>query len=215
MKIKLTKLSFLFILMLVRTNIDNILYSEVWNLRLSKEERREEILKGARKVFIQSGFKGATTLQIAKAANVSEMTLFRYFKTKESIFKEAINPLIESLEATLKNGDNKDFKILLKELLADRLEILIKHKDLARLVIMESYLLKDLEYDLISQVISIINKHFPPYLKEKKGIMVRLIIGFVLSFIFLPNEKADYEKELKVFLENVLLPLCEGGKQDA
>ncbi len=185
-------------------------------MKKSKDERREEIIQAARMVFVENGYKGATTLQIAKAADISEMTLFRYFSAKELIFKEAIKPLVGSLESTLKSAENKEFNLLLYDLLIDRLQILIKHQDLARLVIMESYFSKNIDFDLILQVKNTISKHFPPYLEEKKELMLRLIVGFILSYIFLPNGETGYKKDLEVFLNQIIYPfIVQGGNSDA
>lgn len=56
------------------------------NLRLSSEERRESILKTARKIFSERGFHGTTTRELALEAEVSEALLFKYFPTKEAIY---------------------------------------------------------------------------------------------------------------------------------
>ena len=52
--------------------------------RLSKEERRLQILTAAKKVFIEKGFAGTTTAEIAKAADISEVTLFRNFQNNNA-----------------------------------------------------------------------------------------------------------------------------------
>ena len=53
-------------------------------------ERRQEILAAAAGVFAQYGFLGATTRRIAEAAGVNEVTLFRYFGSKETLLLEAM-----------------------------------------------------------------------------------------------------------------------------
>jgi len=42
-----------------------------------------KILDSIMKEFAKGGYKGATTRQIAVAANVNEVTLFRRFKSKD------------------------------------------------------------------------------------------------------------------------------------
>lgn len=51
---------------------------------------RDRILKAAVSVFSEVGFRGATTRRIARAADVSEVTLFRHFGSKERLLHEAI-----------------------------------------------------------------------------------------------------------------------------
>jgi AcrR family transcriptional regulator len=55
--------------------------------------RRNEILAAAAGVFAQHGFRGSTTRRIADAAGVNEITLFRYFGSKESLIREAMEHL--------------------------------------------------------------------------------------------------------------------------
>jgi AcrR family transcriptional regulator len=54
--------------------------------RLSGEARRESILRAARRVFAEHGFRGTTTKALAEAAGVSEALLFKHFPSKEAIF---------------------------------------------------------------------------------------------------------------------------------
>ena len=53
-------------------------------------DTRTELLKAAAEVFSQHGFRGSTTRRIADAAGVNEVTLFRYFGSKEALLQEAI-----------------------------------------------------------------------------------------------------------------------------
>lgn len=48
--------------------------------------KRRQILDGARKVFLDRGFDGASMMDIAKAAGVSKGTLYVYFKDKDDLF---------------------------------------------------------------------------------------------------------------------------------
>jgi AcrR family transcriptional regulator len=53
-------------------------------------DTRTELLNAACDVFSQHGFRGSTTRRIAEAAGVNEVTLFRYFGSKEALIHEAI-----------------------------------------------------------------------------------------------------------------------------
>jgi AcrR family transcriptional regulator len=48
--------------------------------------KRRQILDGARQVFLDRGFDGASMGDIAKAAGVSKGTLYVYFKDKDDLF---------------------------------------------------------------------------------------------------------------------------------
>ena len=49
--------------------------------------KRRQVLEGARRVFLASGFDGASMGEIAKAAGVSKGTLYVYFDSKEALFE--------------------------------------------------------------------------------------------------------------------------------
>src|ERR1700746_862093 len=51
---------------------------------------RQRILEAAEKVFSRNGFQGATTREIAREAQVNEVTLFRHFRTRDDLLRETI-----------------------------------------------------------------------------------------------------------------------------
>jgi AcrR family transcriptional regulator len=52
---------------------------------------RERILDAAIRVFGKNGVSGATTREIARVAKVNEVTLFRYFKSKDELLRQVVN----------------------------------------------------------------------------------------------------------------------------
>ncbi|MGZ3329359.1 MAG: TetR/AcrR family transcriptional regulator, partial [Xanthobacteraceae bacterium] len=48
--------------------------------------KRASIVGGAKDVFLRHGFEGASMDEIAAAAGVSKMTVYRYFRSKEQLF---------------------------------------------------------------------------------------------------------------------------------
>lgn len=57
---------------------------------IEKLSARERIMEAAVQVFGEQGFKGATTREIARVAEVNETTLFRNFQNKEVLFSEVV-----------------------------------------------------------------------------------------------------------------------------
>lgn len=66
--------------------------------RLSADERRDQIIDTARRVFTQAGFDGARTRDLAAAAGINEALLYRHFGSKEELFEAAVaTPLEEAV----------------------------------------------------------------------------------------------------------------------
>ncbi len=55
---------------------------------VDKEAKKQEIMQAAMRVFAQKGVGGTKVHDIAKAAGVSQGTLYLYFKSKEDIFEQ-------------------------------------------------------------------------------------------------------------------------------
>ena len=95
---------------------------------MNKEERQNELLQAALNVFIEKGYKASTTIEIARAANISEVTLFRHFKSKEEIFMLSIKPVIEaSLDMLKLDPSHENFKASLRVALILRVDYINQH----------------------------------------------------------------------------------------
>lgn len=60
----------------------------VATLAIRKGRKFDQVLDGARKVFMSDGFEGASVDEIARVANVSKATLYSYFPDKRLLFME-------------------------------------------------------------------------------------------------------------------------------
>lgn len=61
--------------------------------RMPSTERRAQIVTAARHVFSRHGYDGAKTMQIAKAANVSEALVFRHFPSKLALYRAVLRQI--------------------------------------------------------------------------------------------------------------------------
>lgn len=58
------------------------------SLGIKRGRKFDQVLEGARGVFLQEGFEGASVDEIAKQAGVSKATLYSYFPDKKLLFME-------------------------------------------------------------------------------------------------------------------------------
>ncbi|MDH4264453.1 MAG: TetR/AcrR family transcriptional regulator [Deltaproteobacteria bacterium] len=58
--------------------------------RMSAVSRREQILHGAMDLFALRGFRGTTTREIAQHLGISEALMFKYFPSKEALYRSII-----------------------------------------------------------------------------------------------------------------------------
>jgi AcrR family transcriptional regulator len=60
----------------------------VATLAIRRGRKFDQVLEGARQVFMNDGFEGASVDEIARVANVSKATLYSYFPDKRLLFME-------------------------------------------------------------------------------------------------------------------------------
>ncbi|HEX7468121.1 MAG TPA: TetR/AcrR family transcriptional regulator [Methanobacterium sp.] len=81
-------------------------------------EKKQSILDASLKLFVENGFHGTSTAEIAKTAGVATGTLFHYFKTKEelinSLYLHAKGGMLNEISG--KYNDKISFKENIKSL---------------------------------------------------------------------------------------------------
>jgi AcrR family transcriptional regulator len=70
------------------------LKGETDRYRKPATQKEADILEAATLIFSEKGYEGARTAEIAEAAGVTERTLFRYFRTKEALFRRVMFPAL-------------------------------------------------------------------------------------------------------------------------
>ncbi|NLY46619.1 MAG: TetR/AcrR family transcriptional regulator [Tissierella sp.] len=169
------------------------------NKRMSREERREQILKSALNIFIDKGYNGATTADISKEAGIAEVTLFRYFDSKKQIFMEAIDPILVTglKESIVASKDLKPREEKLKFILKSRIKFISNHYQVIKLILMESQVNPEVaNFDYINQTMLMLKDSIKEAGIElgDEDFSIRLLMGSILSFLYLPEvneEKID------------------------
>jgi len=68
-----------------------------------KLQTRQMIAESAMGLFVRRGFDHVTVGEIARAAGVSEKTVFNYFPTKEDIFFDEVPARLEALAQAIRD----------------------------------------------------------------------------------------------------------------
>jgi AcrR family transcriptional regulator len=66
--------------------------------RMAAGDRCEQILHGAMELFAEKGFRGATTREIARHLGISEALMFKYFPSKEALYRAIIQKRTDGSE---------------------------------------------------------------------------------------------------------------------
>ena len=94
--------------------------------------KKDEILKSARELFTNYGYKKVSMDEIAKNANVTKKTVYSYFNDKESLLKSLIEEeLVQMKNIITKHSNETDFFEGVNKVLYD----LLKYKKEAKLFI--------------------------------------------------------------------------------
>lgn len=133
--------------------------------RRRKEARPAEILQAALSVFAESGFAAAKLDDVARRAGVAKGSLYRYFETKEDLFravvKDAISPDVAAISAAAEAFDGP--LETLAPLLLQRVAVLLTNSRvpaIAKMVIGESRNFPDLARiwhdDVVAQIVAVL-----------------------------------------------------------
>ncbi|MGM9747961.1 MAG: TetR/AcrR family transcriptional regulator [Candidatus Cryptobacteroides sp.] len=102
-----------------------------------KNNTEAAILEAAERLFLEKGFKGATTTLIAKEAGVTHAMLHYYFRTKEQVFINILDKNISTLLSRLKAqmDPEADFADIVKDVTAKHFDFVKEHSSLIMLMV--------------------------------------------------------------------------------
>lgn len=122
--------------------------------RQQAEERREQILDAAIRIFCEKGFAGTTIRDIAREVGVTEGLLYHYFESKEALenacWKE--RTWRAELERILNAAEGKPVEAVLREIVTDFLGTLRRHAPLVRMNAAESLRNPELKAEHLAKI---------------------------------------------------------------
>lgn len=164
------------------------------------KDKTEQIFQAAVKLFISKGLQ-TTTQEIAKEADVAEITIFRKFSTKQNLFIIVIKNVIEKQFSSklMKLAEQENTVEFLWKIMDNRLNMLSKNVPLVKMLISESLkgnLSEEINFPIIihTHLKRAIDHHFS--LNNKKvdtELCVRQLAGIFLSHIIFPEDQPYYK----------------------
>lgn len=149
------------------------------------------LIETAYPMFMEKGYKGTATADIAKAAEINESTLFRNFKSKEKLFHASIEHFANKaigidfniFEYTGNLHD--DLKRMIRTMFEVDLELIPSFRLLIKRSLVKESVLKDISKALADQ-----NELFCHYLTGamRRGLMVEtesdVLVDLISSYVF-------------------------------
>ena len=180
---------------------------------------KKKIIEAALKLFSKKGYLGATTKEIAREAKVAEVTLFRYFPSKEALFEEVINTysFFPKLKAILSEIQDKNYIEALKIIAQNFLNLLESKKDLIKIMHSEMQRypdqIKKIYENVIDSTVNLLSDYFKSL--QKKGILrdfnteivARAFLGMFFSYFYVREikecvsvQKSNIEEIIDVYV---------------
>lgn len=142
---------------------------------VSREMTRSRIIDAALRLFSHKGYLGATTREIAREAGISEMTLFRHFPSKETLFEAVLSthsflPALKEIIPAIKNKPQDE---ALSILARRYLETLNVRRDFIKIMLSECHSFPDQVHAIYHSFLAEIFSTLANYFREmqKAGIM--------------------------------------------
>lgn len=190
------------------------------NKKLSTSER---ILQSALQLMKDKGFQLVTIKEIADAANVSEMTVFRHFETKKGVLEAAVerNTIIPSFQETLEKDIAWDLEHDLLLFAQLYLSLMERNESICLLAVQERTTMPEL-IDLISNntehLKDFITKYFNKMQEEGKmievdsytqaAIFIATLFSYFISTALWQDKFMNISKE--EFIKNSVQSFCHG-----
>lgn len=114
--------------------------------------RRTQILNAAEAIFAAKGYHGATTREIAQAADVSEGTLYNYFANKRDLFVGLMTSRTDALVESIAEVRAGSVEGAMAELLAGQFTRMREHRHF-RLFLQEARLDPELNRTLVLEML--------------------------------------------------------------
>jgi AcrR family transcriptional regulator len=186
--------------------------------------RRNQILLGAAEVFAEKGFHKATTKEIAKAAGISEGTIYNYFENKDEILLAMIDLLaVQSLQSLVIDQHIEEPRQLFTAIFYNRYQLIQERGHLIAPIMAEVFADAHLRQEVYDKIIKPLAAHLEQYLRAKieakefreldPVIVTRAIVGAMfVNFVFKLTELDPRYKDISFdsMIEEIITLILSG-----
>lgn len=198
-----------------------------------RDARRLNIVRAARKLFYEKGFKDVTVAQIARKAEISKGAVYLYFNSKEEIYSHILLSDLDNIYNVVLNSlkDGKSATKMLEDFAEIYIDTFLKDRESFRKIMTfmlqsdHPNLSENLNHSLIkstNKTIDIVgtilqsgveNREFPPDLDiwQNRNIIWGMLNGIISLYLFIGKE-ITREKVIKSMVRSGLNHLIEGIK---
>ncbi len=168
----------------------------------NKEERRQELIDAAERLFLENGYTGTSVNDIVRTTGVAQGTFYYHFKSKEDILEAIVHKTVQTLEVQLREIVEKTGihpARQLQELLAALFEFVLAHRSLITFVHLDSNAL--LHHRLMGTTARIIQRHLLTLVERgiKEGCFhvsnpedaINFFLGGVTGVLHVPSLSED------------------------
>jgi AcrR family transcriptional regulator len=159
--------------------------------------RREQIVEAATQVFAEKGFRRATIREVARAAGISEGTIYNYFEDKYALLMAILEKLNETERRAedFEEGMAETFGEFLGEYLRRRMSMMWEKREVFRIVLSEMLVNAELRELYLRHVVMptmrIAEENFRSRIRQGEvretdpALAVRSVAGAVLGVLVL------------------------------
>jgi len=178
---------------------------------------REKIIDAAFELFSIKGYLGTTTKEIAQLANISEVTVFRHFGTKENIFEAVMQSksFLTNLKNLIPKVNSMNLNDALLEIALEYMNTLISKKGAIKIFFSEvdrypekvrkshNAMVEEMDRVLTKFLMSKLTSYSQEDIELITKMFLNVIFGFFLENQIIKNEVLDFNRLRKIFARKI------------
>ncbi|QTH43267.1 TetR/AcrR family transcriptional regulator [Cohnella sp. LGH] len=203
------------------------LFNEILAVKSAQRtEKQQRIVEAAIRLFAEKGYSNTSTAEIAKAADVSEASIFKQYGTKDKLLLSLVVPYIKEMfpyeaDETMNqvfSGAYSDFEAFLRALLKNRIAFITENRDIFLVLIKEIIYKEELKNELFPYIAEVAATRLTKIVElfqerdELADMPTRSILkllftvigGFVASRFVLLNRESIEDEEVEDVVRMVL-----------